>query len=581
MTVPVLTENGYFAYYWKLMAYDEIVPTPQSWERRQKIEGAKGKKALRRYSMKRSAARKVFHGMVAVSFLAALGLIAPISVAPMWAQQGPPYASQPPQYGQPPSPQYGQPSPAGPQAPALMSPDQLDNLVAPIALYPDQLLSEILAASTYPLEIVDAEQWLQQNRNLPAAQRMDAAKQQSWDPSVQALAAFPDVLDILGRDIRWTTDLGNAFLAQQADVMNAIQGMRARAQQSGRLQNTPQQTVTTETQGGQSAIQIAPADPQMIYPPVYDPYAIWGPPAYGAYPSLWYPPAWGFGALAGLARIAFAPAIFLGGLFSGLLGFGGWGWGLSWFSHALFLNPLFFAHFGFHGVGGGYGGGYGYHGAMVAGHPAWAHDPAHRMGVPYANREVAGRFGGRVGGAGVSTAARGFAQSAGARSEVARAEAPRSEVGRSEVGRSEAGGAWRGVGSGATRTPSANQFATRATPQASGGQASARQSFAQGNRAAGGYNAGSYNRVGPSQSFAAAPRGQESNRSQAPNRSEANRAQPQARQPQNMARSYSAPHAQSAPSHASAPSHGGSSHASASHGGGGHSSGGHSSGHKG
>ena len=117
----------------------------------------------------------------------------------------------------------------------LLSPDQLDNLVAPIALYPDPLLGQVLAASTYPLEIVEAQQWLQQNSNLQGAQLMDAAKQQNWDPSVQALVAFPDALSLLSNDIRWTTDLGNAFLAQQADVMSAVQRMRARAQANGKL----------------------------------------------------------------------------------------------------------------------------------------------------------------------------------------------------------------------------------------------------------------------------------------------------------------------------------------------------------
>ncbi|HEY1759300.1 MAG TPA: DUF3300 domain-containing protein [Bryobacteraceae bacterium] len=522
------------------------------------------------------AATKFFHRTVSIPFIAVLGF-----GSQAWAQQGPPYAAQPygapsygaqaaPQYGQPPAQQYGQPpaqygqppaqygpqsAAAGQEAPQLLSPDQLQDLVAPIALYPDSLLSEILAASTYPLEIVDAEQWLQQNKNLPPAQRMDAAKQQSWDPSVQALAAFPDVLDILGRDIRWTTDLGNAFLAQQADVMNAIQNLRARAQQSGRLQSTPQQTVSTQVQDGQTAIQIAPTDPQMIYPPVYDPYAIWGAPVYGAYPTLWYPPAWGYGGYG--SGIGFGVGYFIGGLFSGLLGFGGWGWGLSWFAHSLFFNPLFFAHFGFHGYGAGFGG-YGLHGALVAGHPVWAHDPVHRMGVPYSNRAVASRFGGRVGGAGVSAASRGVAPSGAGRAEAARAG----------LGRSEAGG-WRGVGSSGARAPTANQFATRTAPQASG-----RQSFAQGNRSTGTGNAGGYNRVGPSQNFATTPRS-----NQNMNRSESNRVQPQARQSQGMARSFSAPHAQSAPHASASPSHGGSSsHGSASHGGGGHSGGGHSGG---
>jgi hypothetical protein len=560
--------------------------------------------------MRWAAFREVFHATVPVAFLAGLGLSAPMGAQqapPPYASQslspygsptpsyGAPYGAPPAQYGQPPA-QYGQPLPTGPEAPPLLTPDQLDNLVAPIALYPDPLLSEVLAASTYPLEIVDAEQWLQQNRNVPASQRMDAAKQQSWDPSIQALVAFPDVLDILGHDIRWTTDLGNAFLAQQADVMNAIQTMRARAQQSGSLQNTPQQTVTTQYQDGQSAIQIEPANPQMIYPPIYQPAAVWGPPVYGAYPALWNPPAWGvgggfgglgavIGGIAGLARVAFAPGIFIGSLFAGLLGFGGWGWGLSWFAHALFLNPLFLGHFGFHGFGGGYGGGFG---GGLATRAAWVHDPVHRMGVPYSNRAVASRFGGRVGGAGVSAGSSMAARS----NNFARAEGSRSEAGRFEAGRSEANGAYRGAGSAGARSPysGGNQFAARAAPEAG------RQSFEQGNRGAGGYgggNSGGYNRAGPSQSFAA-PRAQESNRgqsfsgSQSFNSSRApSRAEPPSRASQNMARNFSAPSAPRASSaphgsggspHASAPHSSG--HSSGGHSSGGHSGGGHSSGHK-
>jgi hypothetical protein len=562
--------------------------------------------------MERPAFRRVLEAIGTVAFLAGLGLS-----APAWAQQAPqygspsygtPYGQPPTQYGQPPA-QYGQPQPqygqpptqygqAGPEAPQLLTPDQLDNLVAPIALYPDQLLSEVLAASTYPLEIVDAEQWLQQNRNVPAAQRMDAAKQQSWDPSIQALVAFPDILDILGHDIRWTTDLGNAFLAQQADVMNAIQTMRARAQQSGSLQSTPQQTVSTQYQDGQSAIQIEPANPQMIYPPIYQPAAVWGPPAYGAYPALWYPPAWGvgggigfgglgavIGGIAGLARVAFAPGIFIGSLFAGLLGFGGWGWGLSWFAHALFLNPLFLGHFGFHGYGGGYGGGFG--GATRA---AWVHDPAHRMGVPYSNRAVASRFGGRVGGpGGAAMAAR---SNNFGRAEAPRAESGRSQAGRFEAGRSEANGAYRGAGSAGARTPYAggNQFAARAAPQSSGGAYG--RSF-EGNREAtrgaggyggGSYNSGGYNRTGPSQSFAA-PRAQENrapSRAESPSRASQNMARnfsaPSAPRGSSEPRASSAPHGGGGSSHASAPHSGG--HSGGGHSGGGHSSGGHSSGHK-
>ena len=284
---------------------------------------------------------------------------------------------------------FGQ-APAGPpgspdiQEPALLlSPQQLDNLVAPVALYPDPVLSTVLAASTYPLEIVEAQQWVQQNSNLQGAQLMDAAKQQNWDPSVQALVAFPDAFKLLANDVRWTTDLGNAFLAQQADVMTAVQRMRARARANGRLTTTAQQVVNTNIQDGQTAIEIQPADPQVVYVPVYQPAYVWGPPVWGAYPDLWYPGGFGFG-------FGFGPGIFVGSIFPGWGGWGGWGWGCGWFGHGLFVNAGFFNRYGFHGggfgrFGGGFGGGFG-------GRAAWAHEPNHRMGVPYPNRAVANQF---------------------------------------------------------------------------------------------------------------------------------------------------------------------------------------------
>jgi hypothetical protein len=283
---------------------------------------------------------------------------------------------------------FGQ-APAGPppgspdiqQTGPLLSPEQLDNLVAPVALYPDPLLSTVLAASTYPLEIVEAQQWLQQNGNLRGAPLMDAAKQQNWDPSVQALVALPDALRLLSNDIRWTTDLGNAFLAQQADVMSAVQRMRARARANGRLATTPQQVVTTEVQDGQSAIEIQPADPQVVYVPVYQPAYVWGPPAWGAYPDLWYPSGFGFG-------FGFGPGIYIGSLFPGWGGWGGWGWGFGWFGHNVFVNGGFFNRYGFRG---GFGGGR-FGGGGFGGRALWAHAPSHRMGVPYANGSVANRF---------------------------------------------------------------------------------------------------------------------------------------------------------------------------------------------
>lgn len=301
-----------------------------------------------------------------------------IASLPLLAQNGPP-----PQYDQQ-APPYDQGSQQGSQqqqnAP-LLNPQQLDNIVAPIALYPDPMLGQVLAAATYPLEVVEAQQWLQQNGNLHGQDLMNAARQQNWDPSVQALVAFPDILTLLNRDIRWTGDLGNAYLAQQQDVMNAVQRMRFRARENGRLQSTPQQTVTNQSQNGQDAVVIEPANPQEVYVPVYNPDYVWGPPDYGYYPPLYYPSV-GFG-------FGFGPGIYLGGFFPSWAGIGwggwglGWGWGCGWWGGGgIFVNNFFFSRYGFRGNGF-------YNGI---GRFAWQHDSFHRGGVPYRNANVAARF---------------------------------------------------------------------------------------------------------------------------------------------------------------------------------------------
>ena len=207
-------------------------------------------------------------------------------------------------------------APAEVQPGAPMSPQQLDDLVAPIALYPDPLVAEVLAASTYPMEIAEAEQWVQDHPKWKPSKLMDEAKKQNWDPSVQGLVAFPDVLARLTQNMSWTTQLGNAFLAQQADVMQAVQRMRAQAEAKGTLRSTPQETVTTQNQNGQPAITIEPANPDVWYVPNYNPAYVWGPPVWGAYPPLLYP-----GIDVGLG---WYPGIDIGLYFGG---WGGWGWG--------------------------------------------------------------------------------------------------------------------------------------------------------------------------------------------------------------------------------------------------------------
>src|SRR5262249_2458663 len=159
-----------------------------------------------------------------------------------------------------------------------------------IALYPDPLLAQTLAASTYPLEVIQLQQWLEKNKTLKDKALADAVAKESWDPSVQALAALPDVVKRLANDISWTTDLGNAFLSQQTEVMDAVQRLRKKAQDKGTLKSTEQQKVEVRTIESQPVIVIEQANPQVIYVPSYDPFYVWGTPFY-PYPPIYYPPA--------------------------------------------------------------------------------------------------------------------------------------------------------------------------------------------------------------------------------------------------------------------------------------------------
>jgi len=340
----------------------------------------------------------------------------------------------------------------------LLSENELENLVAPIALYPDPLLSQVLVASTYPLEVFEAQGWLQQNGYLHGRALLAAAQEQNWDPSVQALVAFPDVLAMLNRDLSWTTELGNAFLGQQIDVMEAIQNLRAEARRGGKLASTPQFAVNFETQGERNAIEILPADPQVVYVPNYDPYAVWGPPAEGDYPALSYAEGSGFGDLFGTVADL---AGFLPG-FAGLLGPRSWGWALGWLAQTLFVNNSFFSDFGFHNSDGG-----------LRGTSVWAHNDHHRLGVPYGNGEFAGwrgrgegwrdegwsRFGG--GARGISgaewrrTSARDRGRSTEGFHNFERGNLQRNNFQRNDM--TERGGNWQRFGRG-ERTASASQF---------------------------------------------------------------------------------------------------------------------------
>jgi len=208
------------------------------------------------------------------------------------------------------------------------TPEQLDQLVAPIALYPDSLVAQVLAASTFPAEVVEADRWLQANPDLKGDDLAKAVDQQTWDPSVKALTAFPSVLANMDKNLSWASSLGDAYYNQQADVMNAIQVMRQKAQQTGNLKDTPQQTV--QTQG--STIVIQPATPDVVYVPAYNPWLVYGYPV-SPWPFWYQTPGIWFGG---------GPFLSWGiGFHVGFFGGYGWGWhnwGFNWSSHTVIYN---------------------------------------------------------------------------------------------------------------------------------------------------------------------------------------------------------------------------------------------------
>src|ERR1700716_1547232 len=226
------------------------------------------------------------------------------------------FADQPPQSETPPPVQAAQ-----------QTPEQLQQLVAPIALYPDALVGQILAAATYPDQIVEADRWLQQHADLKGKQLGQEVDKQPWDPSVKALIEFPSVLANMDKNLSWTSSLGDAYVNQQQEVMNAVQVMRDHAQKAGNLKSTSQENVSNQGQ----TIVIEPADPEVVYVPEYDPWLAYGEPigvwpGWYSYPGLFLAgPGIGFGVGFGI------------GYFGGF----GWGWhhwGFDWHNRAVIYN---------------------------------------------------------------------------------------------------------------------------------------------------------------------------------------------------------------------------------------------------
>ena len=267
------------------------------------------------------------------------------------------------------------------QQTTTLAPQELDSLVAPIALYPDPLLAQTLAASTYPLEVIQLQQWMNNNKDLQGKALADAVAKQPWDPSVQSLVEFPDVVQRMAGNIQWTTDLGNAFLAQQSDVMGAVQRMRAKAQGTGNLKTTAQSVVKTETvPSGQQVIEIQQANPDVVYVPSYDPTVVYGPaPVQYPYYPYTYP-----GYVPGTALMWGA------GIALGAAAWGAWGghWGdCDWNGGNVNINNNnnFNKNNNFNrNVNRGQGG-----------QGKWQHNPQHRGNAPYGDRGTANKFGGQ------------------------------------------------------------------------------------------------------------------------------------------------------------------------------------------
>ena len=354
-------------------------------------------------------------------------------------------------------------SPAKAQTAATtkLSEAQIEQLVAPIALYPDSLLSQILMASTYPLDVVAAARWSQANPNVTGDALQTAMQQQPWDPSVKALSALPQTLQMMNDKLEWTQQLGDAFLAHQSDVLNAVQQLRARADANGQLKSTPEQKVTkaaraaapqpsSGTGGGSVAAPptvyaIESSSPDEYYVPIYDPGSVYGAWPYPDYPpSYWYPP----GYVASNA-LSFAAGAFVGSAI--------WG-NVNWNRNFVQINPLRYNNFNRTNISNG----------------NWAHNPAHRGAVPYRDAGVAQRFNQQR----QSAAREGFRGTADAgRGELARQGAA-GKIGQGAAG-SKAGAAKTAAANkaGAAKAGAANKAGAAKT--AGAGKAGAKTKTAQ------------------------------------------------------------------------------------------------------
>ncbi len=330
-----------------------------------------------------------------------IGLLLSVTLAlPTYAQtQVPPPPSLPPASAQPAS---AQPAAAG----KTFDQPELEQLLAPIALYPDALMAQVLMASTYPLEIVQAARWVKANPGLKDKALEDALQQQPWDASVKSLAVFPQVLTMMSEKLDWTQKLGDAFLAQQKDVLDTAQALRAKASKEGSLQDSKEQKVVTTTENNTTVIKIEPTNPEVVYVPTYNPTVVYGAWPYPAYPPYYYYPP---GYVAGGALLGFTAGVIVGGAL--------WG-NCNWGRGDVNVNVNRYNNFNRTNIS----------------NSNWNHNVNHRGGVPYGDRNVSQQYG------------KGQRADAASRDEFrGRAEAGRESIQRGDVQRDMAS---RGTGAG-------------------------------------------------------------------------------------------------------------------------------------
>jgi hypothetical protein len=315
------------------------------------------------------------------------------------------------------------------------SQQELDQLLAPIALYPDNLLAQIFMASTYPLEVVEASRWVKANPKVTGKALEDAMAQKSWDPSVKSLTAVPQVLQQMNDKLDWMQKLGDAFLAQQKDVLDTVQSLRAKAVANGNLKSSEQQAVKTETQDGQTIYVIESTKTEVVYVPIYNPYVAYGtwwyPPYYPPY--YMYPPAYVYP-----PHVAFTTGIFVGVAL--------WG-NCNWHHGNVYVNVNHYNSYNRTNISNG----------------SWNHNVDHRRGVAYSDQNVARQYnrGGDMQTAQARDNYRGRADSGSASQPSVRDSAGT---------RDGSGGGFSGVGNGAsTREASQRGSSSRGSYGGGGG----------------------------------------------------------------------------------------------------------------